>query len=479
MRRGLRALLLALLLLPVSAPGALGQEHDDHDHEHEEAPAPTGRDPWAGIDTSGNATSIPRLKFQKGDYFVYHNIFGEDSVTPETYTVLDVRTMEVQGREREVILYGWDHQDPAKGLRDAYIEYRDAATFDLIKLEKFGHSKTKDGEVSRRSVTTWSPPYREAPFPIEVGRAWRNDVVVTKDESFSYPHPQQGIVNTTLPTDTYLIRNEGVVSRVVNLTVAGRNVSTLQATLLDSGGSNRTDRYNWHPEIPVPVRIVRYRLESDGTITVLNTLRLVNWVMGDLPQVRPAAVPAVAHVNEPVTLLGYGTDPGRRIQGYGWSFGDPSAGANNTFAATLRGNEALRPGEAIPPVTHTWTRPGTYTVKLALYVTPNLVVNETLEVTILNEAPTAVVAPFEDAAPGEALLLDGTLSTDREGPIADFLWTFEDDVVLQGPLVSREFTAARTRGTLTVTDRVGATGVAHFIVDLAADRPAGTPRTQP
>jgi subtilisin family serine protease len=75
-----------------------------------------------------------------------------------------------------------------------------------------------------------------------------------------------------------------------------------------------------------------------------------------------------------------------------------------------------------------------------------------------NTAPTAAAVT---SCSGATCRLDASGSTDAEGPIASYRWTFSDGPTASGALVSRTFTSPGTyTGTVTVTDSAGATSSA-------------------
>ncbi len=84
-----------------------------------------------------------------------------------------------------------------------------------------------------------------------------------------------------------------------------------------------------------------------------------------------------------------------------------------------------------------------------------------------NAAPTAVIAPPACAA--LACTLDGSGSTDTDGTIASYAWTFGDGATGAGPTASHTYAIGGTYPvTLTVTDDGGQTGTASSSVTVAS-----------
>ena len=91
-----------------------------------------------------------------------------------------------------------------------------------------------------------------------------------------------------------------------------------------------------------------------------------------------------------------------------------------------------------------------------------------------NTPPTAyfTATPASGVSP-QPVVLDGSASTDREGPIAAYSWNFGDDsVTATGPTTTHVY---RSPGsftvTLTVTDRKGATGTASSTITVTPNTP--------
>ena len=133
------------------------------------------------------------------------------------------------------------------------------------------------------------------------------------------------------------------------------------------------------------------------------------------------------------------SDADGTVDAYAWDFGDGNsasgATASNTFAA-----------------------PGTYTVVLT--VTDNEGATGTDSQSVTVDVPNvAPVASFTFSCDDLACSFDGSGSTDSDGTIVSYDWTFGDGNSGTGATTSNTYAAAGTYSvTLTVTDEDGATG---------------------
>ena len=145
-----------------------------------------------------------------------------------------------------------------------------------------------------------------------------------------------------------------------------------------------------------------------------------------------------------------------------WEFGDGSVSSNLPRAK----------GEA---VSHTYAANGTYVVKVHVFgkknildlSIPKLGTGE-LPVTVLgpNQLPTARIAVRSAAnSPPRTLELDGTTSTDPDGTIATYAWTFGDGATATGAVVQHTYASAGLfLATLTITDDRGGTATTSTTV---------------
>lgn len=136
------------------------------------------------------------------------------------------------------------------------------------------------------------------------------------------------------------------------------------------------------------------------------------------------------------------SDSDGSIASYSWAFGDGTTGTGATAA-------------------HTYNTAGTYTAKLT--VTDNQgatgTVSSVITVSGANQAPVAsfTSTPSTGTAP-LVVSFNGAASTDTDGSIASYAWTFGDGTTGVGATISHTYNTAGTyTATLTVTDNRGAT----------------------
>ena len=140
------------------------------------------------------------------------------------------------------------------------------------------------------------------------------------------------------------------------------------------------------------------------------------------------------------------SDPDGSISSYAWNFGDGSTDTGST-------------------AWHRYGAAGTYTVTLTVADNDgaNHTTSRVVQVGTLNVAPAAVFS-ITPAAPavGEWVRLDGSASSDSDGSIASYQWSFGDGTAAAtGMIVYHQYAAAGSYTvTLTVVDDDGASNTA-------------------
>ena len=150
------------------------------------------------------------------------------------------------------------------------------------------------------------------------------------------------------------------------------------------------------------------------------------------------------------------TDPDGTISTYSWDFGDGS------------------PLVTTPDATHTYTSAGTFTATLTVKDNGNKPASTTAVITAssLNSPPVAAIVPSTTTGTAPlAVTFTGSTSTDADGTIVAYLWTFGDgSPTSTTPDPSHTFAAPGNYSvTLTVTDDEGAQHTATTTVTVAAN----------
>jgi parallel beta-helix repeat protein len=180
------------------------------------------------------------------------------------------------------------------------------------------------------------------------------------------------------------------------------------------------------------------------------------------PQALFAFSPTQPSVVDAVHFADQSSDAEGQVVSWKWEFGDgtPSADRNPT---------------------HTYSRKGTFTVKLTVTDNDGLTGVKTLSLTVVNLPPDASFTS-QPPAPvvGQSVRFDGSASTDRDGTISSYAWDFNGDgkTDATGMDATWPFVEAETYAvTLSVVDSDGATGTAKKDVAVSAV-PSGPPRFQ-
>ena len=161
------------------------------------------------------------------------------------------------------------------------------------------------------------------------------------------------------------------------------------------------------------------------------------------PVAVPTATGSPAQPNQAITFSGTGSyDPdGGAIVLYQWSFSDGTTASGASVAKAF-------------------VNPGTYTATLTVTDDETTTASKSISV-VVNRPPTAAIAvtPGTSVFAGQAATFSGAGSTDTDGTIASYAWTFGDGTTGTGVSVSKTYSAVGNyTAQLTVKDNLGATG---------------------
>ena len=225
-------------------------------------------------------------------------------------------------------------------------------------------------------------------------------------------------------------------------------------------GSTDTGSVVWHRFTSAGTVIVTLTVTDDDGAVDSTSLAIQVGPSNQSPVAAFSFTPTNPLINSWVQFSGSASsDPDGSIVNYAWNFGDGTTDSGSV-------------------VWHRFTAAGIYTITLT--VTDDDGASSTVSQTIqvggaANVAPTAAFSLLP-AVPsiGEWIRFDGSTSTDSDGSIASYQWSFGDgSAPVSGPIVYHQFTSAGTYVvSLTVTDDDGATDTASQTVYLGAAQQA-------
>ncbi len=233
----------------------------------------------------------------------------------------------------------------------------------------------------------------------------------------------------------------------------------------DSDGTIGSYGWNWGDNTPAgsgvkPSHTYTAAGTYTVTLTVTDNLGATNTSTGTVTVAAqpPANIPPVAAftfttANLVATFDGSGSsDPDGTIASYAWNWGD------NTPA-----------GSGVKP-SHSYGVAGTYQVTLTVTDNKGASTSVTKAVTTAAVANVPPTAAFTSTTNNLGASFDGSGSSDPDGSIASYAWTWGDNTPAgSGLKPSHTYTAAGTyQVSLTVTDNKGATGTVNHSVTVAA-----------
>jgi len=150
-------------------------------------------------------------------------------------------------------------------------------------------------------------------------------------------------------------------------------------------------------------------------------------------------------------------DSGGTITSYAWMFGD--GGSASGMA-----------------VSHAYAVPGAYNATLTVTDSRGMRASDTATVQVANRPPVANAGSDQTQAPGSPVTFNGAGSSDPDGTITAYAWSFGDGASATGSTVTHSYAAAGTyTATLAVTDNRGARGTDTALVTVTAS--TGSPQT--
>jgi len=192
-----------------------------------------------------------------------------------------------------------------------------------------------------------------------------------------------------------------------------------------------------------------------AALTAQQVLLHQQHALGTVPNQPPTAAFSTATSDLRVDVdASASSDSDGSVASYAWSFSDGGSASGRTAS-------------------HTFAAPGTYGVTLTVTDDSGATATTTknVTVTVANRAPTA---SFTASTADLSVSLDAGASSDPDGTVVSYAWSFSDGGSASGRTASHTFAAAGTYGvTLTVTDDGGATASATKQVTVSTPAPPG------
>jgi PKD repeat protein len=185
---------------------------------------------------------------------------------------------------------------------------------------------------------------------------------------------------------------------------------------------------------------------STETMTVVGPTASFTTSGGQVPPGTPVSFDGTGSSRSSVT--------GAPIQTYAWTFGDGAGGTGSTTA-------------------HTYPVPGAYTVQLTVTDADGAFSTTSHQITVYPVPPTAAFTTTT-AMPlvGQAVGFSGAPSSDSDGSIVSYTWSFGDGSTGSGEVTSHSYGSAGTYTvSLTVTDNNGLTSTSSRQLTVSDEPP--------
>ncbi len=297
----------------------------------------------------------------------------------------------------------------------------------------------------------------------------------TTPNSATHPYPNAGTYTVTLTaTDNNLASATATFTITVHnrlptarITQPGQNASfqSLAPVSFSASGSSDPEtaagalEFFWifgDGGVASGLTVI-HAFSTAGTFTVILTVSdgdggaasatLPVVIQNQAPRAVPAADVATATTLTPVRFdAGGSSDPDGTVQSYLWDFGDGSTSSSKVAEHTYL--------TASPPGTP-------FTVRLSVFDNLGLGHSQTMEFVVSNRNPVGAIVNGEPLYATLTSFFKGTSSTDPDGIVVGYSWSFGDGSTAEGGEASHVFAAAGVYNvTLTVTDdRGGVTAV--------------------
>jgi PKD repeat protein len=126
-------------------------------------------------------------------------------------------------------------------------------------------------------------------------------------------------------------------------------------------------------------------------------------------------------------------------------------------------------------VSHTFTRSGTYPIRLTVTDDGNLKNTYILDVVVKNNAPVAIISAFPNPVLSKTQVnFFGNTSYDSDGNITKYAWNFGDGTVISQGRTTESHTYLKPgtyQASLTVTDNTGDSSTANLLINVANRNP--------
>lgn len=199
---------------------------------------------------------------------------------------------------------------------------------------------------------------------------------------------------------------------------------------------------------------VTLTVTDNGGATGTSTSVVTVQAAANVSPVAKAGPDATVAPGQTLVFSGSGSsDSDGTISSYSWNFG------NGTSATGMTVNVS-------------YPAAGTYTATLTVTDNTGATATDTVIVTVKaaqNQPPKANAGPDITVTPGKSITFSGSASSDTDGTISSYKWTFGDGTSKTGLTVTKTYaTAGVYTVKLTVTDNTGAIGTDTAIATVAA-----------